>query len=104
MTIGRTGQQFLTTKDTKILKNYFLVGQKVGPRKLNFDFLVPFLSSRLFGERNEQERKSKNKQYYMLKTNPIYDNVRSDLLFQELLEKQKKLYEENMAKYGDIDI
>jgi TolB-like protein len=33
-----------------------------------------------------------------------YNNLRSDPRFQEILAKHKKLYEENLAKYGDIDI
>jgi tetratricopeptide (TPR) repeat protein len=35
---------------------------------------------------------------------PYYDKFRSHPRFQEILAKHKKLYDENMAKYGDIDL
>ena len=35
---------------------------------------------------------------------PWFDNLRSDPRFQEILEKHKELYEENLRKYGNINI
>jgi hypothetical protein len=37
--------------------------------------------------------------YLMLKNDPIYDNIRSDLRFKSVLAKHKKLDEENRSKY-----
>jgi serine/threonine protein kinase len=42
--------------------------------------------------------------YLGLKTHMIFDPVRSDPRFQEILAKQKKMYEENLTRYPDIDI
>jgi hypothetical protein len=52
----------------------------------------------------EQDKEHKRSRYLSFKNNPFYDNLRSDPRFQEILAKHKKLYEENLAKYGDIDI
>jgi TolB-like protein/Tfp pilus assembly protein PilF len=52
----------------------------------------------------ERQLKQKISQYYFLKNNPFYENLRSDPRFQEILAKHKELYEENLRKYGDIDI
>jgi serine/threonine protein kinase/Flp pilus assembly protein TadD len=46
----------------------------------------------------------KNSWYNYLETNPFFDNLRSDPRFQEIVAKHKELYEENLAKYGDLDI
>jgi tetratricopeptide (TPR) repeat protein len=46
-----------------------------------------------------------NRSYYLaLKNLLIFDFLRYDPRFQEILAKHKELYEENLAKYGDIDI
>lgn len=42
--------------------------------------------------------------YLGLKNSRSFDFIRSDPRFQEILAKHKKMYDENMAKYGDIDI
>jgi len=42
--------------------------------------------------------------YHSLKIDPDYNLVRSDPRFQEILAKYKKIYEENLRKYGDIDL
>ncbi len=34
----------------------------------------------------------------------VLEKIRSDPRFQEILAKHKELYEENLAKYGDLDI
>ncbi len=42
--------------------------------------------------------------YLQLKNNAFFENIRDHPRFQEILEEHKKIYEENLAKYGDIDI
>jgi len=53
---------------------------------------------------SEGQLLQKSSLYYYLKNHPFYDNLRSDPRFQKILAKHKKLYEENLEKYGDIDI
>ncbi len=55
-------------------------------------------------EWSESRLLQKSSRYYFLKNHPFYDNIRSDPRFQEIQAKHKKLYEENLAKYGDMDI
>jgi serine/threonine protein kinase len=59
---------------------------------------------RLLAKFSEQQIKCKRSYYYGLKTSRFYDNIRSDPRFQEILAKHKEIYEENLEKYGDIDI
>jgi len=40
--------------------------------------------------------------YLFLKNNPFYDNLRKDPSFQEIIQKEKKKYEERLIKYGKI--
>jgi tetratricopeptide (TPR) repeat protein len=35
---------------------------------------------------------------------PIYDKIRSDPRFQEIIKEYKQIYEDNLRKYGDIDL
>ena len=42
--------------------------------------------------------------YVYLQNYTMFDPYRSDPRFQKILAKHKKLYEENLEKYGDIDI
>jgi len=42
--------------------------------------------------------------YLYLKLHPRFDFLRSDPRFQKILTQRKEQYEENLAKYGDIDI
>ena len=44
--------------------------------------------------------KEKSSRYYFLNNHPFYDNLRSDPRFQQILNEHKKLYEENLTKYG----
>jgi tetratricopeptide (TPR) repeat protein len=55
-------------------------------------------------EWSERQLLQKFSRYYFLKNHPYYENIRSDSRFQEIVAKHKKLYEENLAKYGDVDI
>ena len=41
--------------------------------------------------------------YLFLKNHSLFDHLRSDPRFQEVLEKHKQLYEENVKKYKDIE-
>jgi tetratricopeptide (TPR) repeat protein len=40
--------------------------------------------------------------YYSLLNTPMYDDFRDDPRFQKILAEHKKLYEENLKKYGDL--
>ena len=42
--------------------------------------------------------------YHSLNNHSFWDNIRDDPRFQQLLAKYKERYEENLKKYGDIDI
>jgi len=42
--------------------------------------------------------------YHSLKKNPDYHLIRSDSRFQKILAKYKEKYEENLRKYGDINL
>ena len=55
-------------------------------------------------EQSEKQLKRKESEYILLLNNPLLNNLRSDPRFQEILMKHKKLYEENLKKYGDIDL
>jgi tetratricopeptide (TPR) repeat protein len=58
----------------------------------------------LLSKESERLFKLNFSRYYRLKTNPFFESIRSDPRFQEILAKHKELYEENLRKYGDIDI
>jgi len=49
-------------------------------------------------------KKRERSMYNYLKNSFFYDNLRSDHRFQEIIKEQKKIYEENLRKYGDIDL
>ncbi len=40
--------------------------------------------------------------YYYLLNNPFYDNLRSDSRFKKVVKREKKLYEANLKKYGNL--
>jgi serine/threonine protein kinase/Flp pilus assembly protein TadD len=40
--------------------------------------------------------------YLSLINNPLYNNLRSDPRFQEIIKSQKQIYEERLKKYGDL--
>ncbi len=52
---------------------------------------------------SEEWLKSESSWYLFFKMHPFFDNIRSDPRFQEILAKHKELYEENLAKYVDIE-
>jgi serine/threonine protein kinase/Tfp pilus assembly protein PilF len=52
----------------------------------------------------ERKKKLEKSWYLRLNNHILYDFLRPDPRFQEILAKHKELYEENLAKYGDIDI
>ena len=55
-------------------------------------------------EESEKQLKRKNSEYRNLLIDPFFSNLRAEPRFQEILSKHKKLYEENLKEYGDIDI
>ena len=59
----------------------------------------------LLEEKTERRYKKRNySRYLFFKNFPYFKNFRSDLRFQKIFEVHKKIYEENLKKYGDIDI
>ena len=52
----------------------------------------------------ERIKKSENSWYIRLKNEPVFDFIRPDPRFQEIVSNHKELHEENLAKYGEIDI
>jgi serine/threonine protein kinase/regulator of sirC expression with transglutaminase-like and TPR domain len=55
-------------------------------------------------ERSEKQLKLKNSEYINLQINPFFNNLRAEPRFQEILSEHKKLYEENLNEYEDIDL
>jgi len=41
--------------------------------------------------------------YYHLLNNPLYDNMREDSRFKKIVKREKKLYEQHLKKYGDLE-
>ncbi len=58
----------------------------------------------LLQDQLEQHKINNSSKYLFLNNFTFYDNLRSDPRFQEILAKHKEIYEENLEKYGDIDI
>jgi serine/threonine protein kinase/Tfp pilus assembly protein PilF len=52
----------------------------------------------------ERKKKLEESWYLRLKNHQLYDFLHSDPRFQKMLAKHKEIYEENLEKYGDIDI
>ena len=48
-------------------------------------------------------KKSEGSRYLWLKNQPLCDFLRSDPRFQEIIAEHKKIYKENLKKYGDIE-
>jgi len=42
--------------------------------------------------------------YYELMNNPYYDNLRADSRFQNLLDREKTLYNQALEKYGKLEL
>jgi len=40
--------------------------------------------------------------YYFLLNSPFYDNLRKDSRFKKVVKRERKLYEKNLKKYGDL--
>ena len=59
----------------------------------------------LLEEKTERRYKERNySRYLFLKNFPYFNNFRSHPRFQKIVEIHKKIYEENLRKYGDIEI
>ena len=50
----------------------------------------------------DRNRRLDQSYYWLYKMNPIYEKARDDPRFQKYLEEHKKMYEENLKKYGNI--
>jgi tetratricopeptide (TPR) repeat protein len=81
-------EKALTTYEDKNIILYSLLGMKDEAISMMTDW-------------SEQRLLQKSSRYYFLKNHPFYDNIRSDPRFQDILTKHKKLYEENLVKYGN---
>ena len=57
-----------------------------------------------FAENSEELLKSEASWYLFFKIHPFFRDVRDNPRFQEILAKHKELYEENLRKYGDIEL
>jgi tetratricopeptide (TPR) repeat protein len=103
-------------KSNQILRTYLLVAKGEMEKIPEID-LSPFQKFvlHLFQKKKEEVikylnedfervKKSQNSWYHWFKNHPAYEYLHSDPRFQEILAKHKELYEENLRKYGDIDI
>jgi tetratricopeptide (TPR) repeat protein len=52
----------------------------------------------------EEDKKVNDVFYWGIKNYSYYNSIRSDPRFQDILVELKKMYEENLRKYGEIDI
>jgi serine/threonine protein kinase/TolB-like protein len=84
-------EKALETYDDKSILLYSLLGMKDEAMSM-----VPQWS--------ENRLRQKSSRYYFLKNHPFYNNIRSGPRFQEILAEHKKIYEENLTNYGDIDL
>ena len=55
-------------------------------------------------EKDLESRGITRSRYLTYLNHPHYKILHNDPRFQELLAKHKELYEENLKKYGDIDL
>ena len=53
-------------------------------------------------EWNNRWSKIERSRYIAFKISPFIDNLRTDPRFQEIMVKHKKLYDENLRRYGDL--
>jgi len=58
----------------------------------------------LLFETFEPQKRVDRPLYLSMKNQARFDILRSDPRFQEILAIHKEIYEENLEKYGDIDI
>jgi hypothetical protein len=61
-------------------------------------------SIQFLNENYDQCKKAQSTFYLSLKSMRIFDFLRSDPRFHEIMAKHKKLYEQNLKKYGDSDL
>ena len=55
-------------------------------------------------EMTERSKKTKQSKYLLLQNFIIFDNLRADPGFQEILTKHKEWYEDNLKKYSDLEL
>jgi Kae1-associated kinase Bud32 len=76
-------------------------------RETKYIYLILGMKEEAFSSLMEESRefiKIGDSFYYFLLYDPIYDDYRVEPRFQEILAKHKEIYEENLRKYGNIDI
>jgi adenylate cyclase len=114
--ISKSEQISPEAKLTKYLRAFFYasIGEKDRVFEVELDsivklriYLILHMKDEVIlylNEDFERLKQSQRSQYHWLINDPRYDFLRSDSRFQEILAKHKELYEENLRKYGDIDI
>jgi tetratricopeptide (TPR) repeat protein len=55
-------------------------------------------------EKSERRKKGERSRYLELSNSHLYDFLRDDPRFQEILKEEKKLYDELLEKYPDVDL
>jgi non-specific serine/threonine protein kinase len=103
-------------KSNQVLRSFLFAAKGEKEKALEIDLNPPdkfslhlFLKMKeeviqYLNEDFERIKQSQGSYYLWFINYPPYDFLRADPRFQEILAKHKKLYEENLAKYGDIDI
>ena len=89
-----------STKDITVVKNLDDdYKYRINTLLENNEEVIQYLNDKF-----ELDTKLDFSRYIWLNKNPINHFLHNDPRFQEILAKYKELYEENLAKYGDIDI
>jgi tetratricopeptide (TPR) repeat protein len=88
----------------KALEIDFNTGNKLYKFRLYLIFKMKEEAIQYLDEDFNRRKKRESPWYPFLKNMSVYDFLRSDPRFQEILAKHKEIYEENLSKYGDIDI
>ena len=96
---GNKEEAFNTVSNTYELKN-----DSVYQASLFTLFDSTEAAINLLEEVSKKYKRWESSLYLAILNDPSFANIRSDPRFQEILAKHKELYEENLAKYGDIDI
>ena len=88
------------TKDNTVVNNLDDYNKyRINTLLENSEEVIQYLNDKF-----ELDTKLDYSRYIWLNKNPINYFLHSDPRFQEILAKHKEIYEENLAKYGDIDI
>ena len=86
-------------KDINVVKNLDdIYKYYINTLSENSEEVIQYLNDKF-----ETDKKLEYSRYIWLNKNPINHFLHSDPRFQEILAKHKELYEENLAKYGNIE-